>query len=80
MPFGKYRKILMGYKGPSIHISLGLTDLNVSGSMKSLVFMSSRNVDRLKSIQRLHESMKMCASIFSSLPRSRIIHLACQRC
>ena len=76
MLFGKYRKNLMDYKGPFIHISLGLPTLNGSGSMRSLIFMTSRNVDKLKSFQRIHESMKMYASIFSSLLPSRIIHLA----
>jgi len=54
----------MGYKGPFIHISLGLTFLDGSDSMRSLIYMTSRNVDKLKSIQRIHESMKMYASIF----------------
>lgn len=67
MLFGKCRKILLGYKGPFIRISLGLTYLDGYRSLRSLVHLASRNIDKLKSIQRIHESMKMYASIFFPL-------------
>ena len=47
------------YRGQLNSLLFMLEVLIIISSLKALAHLSSRNVDRLKSVQRIYESMKM---------------------